>query len=171
MDSKNSRSLLVQDIDPKGGHNEIDEGEQEVNPRKNCFTSREIIAAVGSASFQIVHRGADVHGDLELREAIGEDESVLIGGGLGVGEIEGGGGGVGELIEGEDALDGVGLEDAIDLRIVDLLEDVRPGVDGAEEESELGELGRVGCGAGEGEVGDVELELAAVGEAELVEED
>ena len=51
---------------------------------------------------------------------------------------------------------------------MELLEDAEPGVEGAEEEAEFGE---VEVGVGEGDFGDVELEAAGVSEAELVEGD
>lgn len=168
MDTVDSQPLLIQNIYPNTGQTEIGEREEEVNPGKNGPTGGEIIAAVGFA-VEVVHGGSDGHGDLEVGEAVGEDEGVLVGV---VVEVEGveAVGVVSEGVEGVDGLEEVGSEGAGDLAVLDLLEDVEPGVAGAEEEAEPGEV-EVGVGVGEGDFGDVEFEAAAVGETELVQGD
>lgn len=58
---------------------------------------------------------------------------------------------------------------------MELFEDVEPGISSAEEESEEGEVRVLVLGvrvlSGEGDMGDVEIEVAGVGESELVEGD
>ena len=77
-----------------------------------------------------------------------------------------------EFVEGEDLLDEIGLERARDLAADDLVEDVDPGVAGAEEEPDLFEVGfGFSVRVREGDSGDVEFEAARVGEPELVEGD
>ena len=74
----------------------------------------------------------------------------------------------GEAVKGEDGFDEAGLEDARDFRILDLLEDVEPGVAGTEEETQLGQV-EIGTWVRVTDPGDVELEDPIVGEAEFVE--
>lgn len=75
-----------------------------------------------------------------------------------------------ELVEGEDVLDEVGLESTSDLAVLDLLEDVEPGISGAEEESDLGEV-EIRVLVRKVDVRDAELELTLVGKPKLVEGD
>ncbi|KAK7294964.1 hypothetical protein RJT34_17864 [Clitoria ternatea] len=69
---------------------------------------------------------------------VGEDEVVLIGVGFVVESVEGVF--AVEGIEGVDGLDEIGLEGATNLTILELLEDVELGIEGAEEEADLGEV-------------------------------
>lgn len=110
-----------------------------------------------------------MHGNLEIGKAVGEDESVLIRGRDVVGISKSNGAGR-KGVEGEEEFDGVGSEGTGELGVVDLLEDVKPTVTGAEEKTQSGELerGRVG---GEGDGGNVEKEAAAMSEAELIQGD
>lgn len=112
----------------------------------------------------------DGHGDFEIGDAVAEDESELIGF-----EFVDGGGVIvvfgWEFVEGEDGFDEVGIEGAVDIAVGELFEDVDPGVAGTEEESDFGEVWFGEVWFGEGEFGEVELEVAGVGEAELVEGD
>ncbi|GER39569.1 plant neutral invertase family protein [Striga asiatica] len=117
VNPKNRQHLLVQNSDPGGGQNEVDDGEEEINPRQN-----EIITVVGPAVLQVVHGRPNVHRHLQLRKAVGEHEGVLIGVGLGVEKVQFGGGGGREAVKGVDFLYGVGSEDAINLGVLDLLE-------------------------------------------------
>lgn len=73
------------------------------------------------------------------------------------------------MVEGENDFDEVGLEDAGDVEVLDLVEDVQPCVAGGEEEGELRKV-EVG-GVGDGDGGDVELEDAGVCESEFVKGD
>lgn len=77
----------------------------------------------------------------------------------------------GKGIESVDLLDEGGVEGAGDVGVLDLGEDVEPGIPGAEEEAEVGGINGVGARAGEGDVGDIELEAALVSETEFVEGD
>ena len=166
VDSESGQALPVENGDPESSEGEIEKGEEEINPREDSPASGEIIASAGLA-VEVVHGGSDVHGDLELlRVAVGEDEVVLVGVGLGVEGVEG----VlaVEGVEGVDGLDEIGLEGAADLAVLKLLEHVEPGVEGAEEEAHDGE---VEVGVGEGDLGHVELKAAPVGEPELVKGD
>jgi hypothetical protein len=113
-------------------------------------------------------------------EAVGEDERVLAGLGDADGGGEGGGasdldagevGGRAEAVEREGELDELGLERAGDVEVLELAEDVDPGVERGEEEAELGEVQLHGGLRVEGDAGDVELQHARVGEAELVQRD
>lgn len=170
MNGKNGQAFLVQNVDPESCQGEIDEGKEEINPGQNSFTGGEIIAAGGRAlALQVVHGRADGHRNFELREAIGEDQCVLVGGRdvVVLGEGDGAGG---DGVESEDELDGVGLEDTGNLGVGDLLEDVNPSVAGAKEETQFGEVAIVGV-QGEGDGRAVELEAATGSEAELVEGD
>lgn len=170
MNGEDGQAFLVQNMDPEDSQREIDEGKQEINPGEGGFTGGEIIPAVGvGTGLQIVHGGVDFHGDAEVGEAAGEDERVLIRDGDVVGFREGNRG-IREGVEGEDEIDGVGLEGAGDLGVVDLVEDVKPGIASAEEETEAGEVEGGGVG-GEGDGGDPEFETAPVSEAELVQGD
>lgn len=149
MDAENGESFLVEDVDPKACESEIDQGEEEVNPRQNGFSSGEIVATLALA-VEVVHGGSNVHGDLELWDTVGEEEDELIGVGLGEDGAEALLVAVFEVSEGVYLLDQVGIEGALDLSILQLLEDVEPRFAGAEEESDLRELG-IGNLAGEGD--------------------
>jgi len=164
MDAERGQSLLVEHADPESGEGEIDEREKEIDLGKDGSAGGEVVAAVALA-VEIVHGGFNVHGDFELLwVAVGEDEVVLIGVGFvvvgveGVFAVEG--------IEGVDGLDEIRLKGAANLTIFQLLEDVEPGIEGAEKEADLGE---VQIGIGEGDSGDDELKATPVGEAKLVE--
>lgn len=83
-----------------------------------------------------------------------------------------------EMIEGEYGFDEVGLEGADDVVLVELIDDVGPGVASAEEEADEGEVIRVSRRGrlvvlveAEREEGDVEVEFSGVGEPEFVEGD
>lgn len=116
------------------------------------------------------NRRSDVHGDFDLLKAICQDECVLIGvvlfKELSESFVVGGKG-----IESVDLLDEGGVEGAGDVGFFDLGEDVEPGIPGAEEEAEVGGINGVEVRAGEGDVGDIELEAALVSETEFVEGD
>lgn len=62
------------------------------------------------------------------------------------------------------------MESASDVSIFELLDDMHPGIAGAEKEADFGEI-EIWVRVREGDFGDVELETAIVGEAELVEGD
>lgn len=113
----------------------------------------------------------NVHGDLQTWHAIGEEESEEIGIGDFDGDVEEVGGGIVigfEVIEIEDGFDVLGLEGALDVTILELLDDLGPGVAGAEVEAQLRE---VGLGFGEGDARDGEIEASRMGEAEFVKRD
>jgi len=144
MDAEGGQALLVEDADPESCEGEIHKREEEINPRKDGSAGREVVADV-ALSVEIIHGRFNVHGHFELRRvAVGKDEVVLIGVGfffveraervLAV-----------ERIEGVDGLDQIGLKGAPNLAILQLLEDMEPGIQGAEEESHLGEV-QIGIG-------------------------
>lgn len=62
------------------------------------------------------------------------------------------------------------MESASDVSIFELLDDMHPGIAGAEKEADFGEI-EIWVRVREGDFGDVELETAIVGEAELIEGD
>lgn len=113
----------------------------------------------------------NVHGDLQIGQAVREEKSEEIGIGDFDGRLEGVGGGIVigfEMIEIEDAFDVLGLEGALDVTILELLDDLGPGVAGAEVETQLRE---VELGFGEGDAGDGEIEASGMGETEFVKRD
>lgn len=160
MDSKHRQSLVVENVYPNTGETGISQEEQEEDPREVRFTGGQVVP-VAVPAFQIVHGGANVHRDFESGAAVAEEEDVLVGVGDTVDGVEAIGGGVGEFVEGEDFHDVLGIERASGR---DFFEDLEPGVPGAEEEPDLGQFGL----RGEGDLGEVELEAAVVGEPELV---
>lgn len=135
MDAECGQSLLVEHADPKSSKGEIHKRQHEIDLGKDGSAGREVIAGV-ARSVQIVHGGFNVHADFELlRVAVGEDQVVLIGVGFGV---------VGvervfavERIEGVYVLDEIGLKGAANLTILQLLEDMEPGIKGAEKKANL----------------------------------
>lgn len=168
MDTENGEPFLVEDVNPKAAKSEVHQREEEVNPRQKSFSSGEIVATLALA-VEIVHGGSDVHGDLELWNTVGKEEDELIGVGLRKDSAEALlSGVVFEATEGVDLLDHVGIEGALDLSILQLLEHVEPRFAGAEEETHLREL-RIGNRVGVGEPRHVELQAPCVGESELVE--
>lgn len=76
------------------------------------------------------------------------------------------------MVEGENLMDEVRFEGALNVLTLELLEDVHPSIESTEEETELGKRG-IGLAfwSGEGEVGDGEIETAGVREAEFIERD
>lgn len=180
VDPEHGGALAQEYGDPAGGERGVGDAEEAEDGRERGGPRGEVGALAGGR-VDVVHGGADVHGDLEPpAEAVGEDERVLpwLGDGEGGGEGWWAGdldaGGVGwrpEAVEGVGELDEVGLERAGDVEILQLAEDVHPGVERGEEESQLGEVELGGGRRVEGDAGDVELEDARVGEPELVERD
>lgn len=118
----------------------------------------------------------NVHGDLQIGHAIREEKSEEIG--IGdfdgrIGDFEGVEGGIVigfEMIEIEDGFDVLGPEGALDVTILELLDDLGPGVAGAEVETQLREV-ELGFGVGEGDAGDGEIEASRLGETEFVKRD
>lgn len=122
------------------------------------------------AIVEIVELGVDIHGDLALGSAIGEEEIVLIGGSDGVGVVVGGVGRWREIAEGEEGDDVVGIEDAQIRVLLELEEDLDEGFFGEEEEAEAGGIGG-GEGGGDGDAGDSDGGVTGVSESELLQED
>lgn len=116
MDAEGGEALLVEDVDPEAGERGVDEEEEEVDAGEGGRAGGEVVAA-GVFRIDVVHGGSDVHRDLELREAVGEDEGELAGIEFGEEDAEGAVGG-GELVEGVDELDEPGLEGAGDLSVL-----------------------------------------------------
>lgn len=163
MDMENSQPLLVQDENPETSKGEIDQREEEINPREDSSAGRQVIAGT-ALPVEVVHNGSNVHGDFDLLLlAVGKDKVILIG--VVLDEIMVEGIGAIKRIEGIDRLNEIGTEGAANLTVLELLHDMEPGIEGAEEETNLGE---VEIGVGEGDLRDVELKAAGVGEAELV---
>lgn len=118
-----------------------DQKEEEVNPRQDGFAGGEVITDV-VLPIEIVHRRPDIHRDLHSLDAIREEERVLIGVGLvvhGINPLLPSG--FTERAEGEDLLHHVRFERALDLAILKLLKDMDPRLPGAEEETDIGEVG------------------------------
>jgi len=102
MDREDRASFLVENVDPRGGEGEVDDGEEEVDFGEDGSPGGEVVASA-VLPFEVVHGGSDVHGDFDVAEAVGEDEGVLIGVVLGE---DGGEGAVSvEFVEGEHVLD------------------------------------------------------------------
>lgn len=166
MDSKHRQSLVVENVYPNTGETGINQEEQEEDPREVCFTGGQVVP-VAVPAVQIVHGGANVHRDFDSGAAVVEEEHVLVGVGDIADGVEAMGGGVGEFVEGDDFLDVVGTERASDPAADDFFADLEPGLRGAEEEPDLGEVG-LRVSGGEGDLGEIELEAAVVGEPEVV---
>lgn len=100
----------------------------------------------------------DIHGDLQIRDAIGEKKSEEIGIGDFDGDLEAPGGRILiglEQVEVENGFDVLRVERALDVAILQLLDELGPRVPGTEVEPELRE---VGLGFGEGDMGNGEFE-------------
>lgn len=168
MDSENGESFLVEDEDPNPGEREVNEREEEENPREDGFTGGEVITYVALA-IEIVHHWSDGHGDLQAWNAVREEKRVLIRVGLRVDRSSRSAVRVRRALfdrsEGKDFLDEVWRESAVDLALLDLLNDLVPRLLRAKEESDIGEVWIV---AWEFNRRRVELEDALVGESELV---
>ena len=166
VDSEHGQSLLVEHGDPDSGEDEVDQREDEVNPREHGLPGGEIVPAT-ALPVEIVHRRGHVHRDREpTLETVREQEGVLIGVVFlenGVKLLRGF-----ERVEGVDRLDEVGEEGAGDLAVLELLAHVHPGFEGAEEEPDPVEFE---VRVGERDRGHVELQAAPVREPELVEGD
>lgn len=111
MNTINRQSLFVKNMNPNNSKREINQRENEVNPREDGFPSRKIVSATVFA-LKIVHSGSNIHRNLELLKTVSKNESVLIGIALGIKNIES----VATLegIEGVDGFDEVGLKSTRD---------------------------------------------------------
>lgn len=124
MDTENGESFLVEHENPEPDESDIGQRENEVDSRENGFTGGEIIPAITTLPFEIVHDRFDVHGDPERLKTIGEEKRVLIG----IGLREHGGEAIAalEFLQGVDGFHERRLERASDLSLLELLEDVDP---------------------------------------------
>ncbi|POO02449.1 hypothetical protein TorRG33x02_014330 [Trema orientale] len=171
MDPVHGPLVGVEDVDPETQEDDVGEEEEEEEGRElGEAGGEEVLGVVG---LEVEDLGADVHGDGGLGGAVGEEEAVLVGGGDGVGLAEGGGGRGRELPESEEPLDVAGLEDAELGVLLHLEEDLEQGLLREEEEPQarwLDVVGGVGSGL-DGDVLDGDVDVAPVGEPELLEED
>uniref|UniRef100_A0A0A0L126 Uncharacterized protein n=1 Tax=Cucumis sativus TaxID=3659 RepID=A0A0A0L126_CUCSA len=123
MNTINRQSLFVKNVNPNNSKREINQRENEVNPRKDGFPSRKIITASVFA-FKIVHSGLNIHRNLDLLKTISKNESVLISISLGIKNtesvlfLEG--------IEGVNGFDKVRLKSARDITFFQLLDHMKP---------------------------------------------
>lgn len=166
VDAESGQSLLVEDVNPETSKTKIGQREEEINPGEDSSAGRQVIADE-ALSVKVVHSRSNVHRNFKLLLiAVGEDKIVLIGVLLDVFRVEGIG--VIERIKGVNRLDKIGLKNAGNLAVFELLKDVEPGIEGAEEEANLG---KVELGVGERNLGDAELKAAGMGKAELIKGD
>ena len=176
------------EVPPGGQERGVAEGEEAVDGRQGRLADGEVV--LGAVGVDVVHLGADGHGDERLRGAVGEEEGVLVGAGdreglvvvaalhvfegeelLHVGAVEhapgaGAGAPIGVLAA------AVGRRGALlprgpPLRLVDGVEE---GLVGEEEEPEL-RVVRPRDGGGDGGARDDDPDPARLGEAEFLEHD
>ena len=124
MDAKYSQPLLIEDVNPESSKCEIDQREEEIDPREYGSASGQIIAGL-ALTVEIVHSRSNVHRDFELcLMTIGKYEIILISIVVLVKGIEGIG--VVEVIEVVNGSDEIGLKSTANLPNFELLKNMEP---------------------------------------------